>query len=100
MHYGHVIDPRSALPLPSPRASVMTAATAAEADALATARLVIGPLRTGVTALERGLFFAGEDHEPCVGERFPHVGAVPVPTVTPKADLPGSTESLQRQRDA
>jgi thiamine biosynthesis lipoprotein len=100
MHYGHVIDPRSALPLPSPRASVMTAATAAEADALATARLVIGPLRTGVTALERGLFFAGEDQEPCVGERFPHDGAVPVPTVTPKADLPGSTESLQRQRDA
>ncbi len=100
MHYGHVIDPRSALPLPSPRASVMTAATAAEADALATARLVIGPIRTDVTALERGLFFTGEDQEPCVGERFPHDGAVPVPTGTPQADLPRSTESLQRHRDA
>ena len=67
---------------------------------MATARLVIGPIRTDVTALERGLFFTGEDQEPCVGERFPHDGAVPVPTGTPQADLPRSTESLQRHRDA
>lgn len=99
MHYGHVIDPLSRLPLISPRASVMTAATAAEADALATARLVIGPMETGRVALERGLFFGGEDQEPCVGRHFPHDGAVPLPTVTPNAAPSRSNESLLRHRD-
>ena len=99
MQYGHVIDPRSGLPLPSPRAAVMTAATAAEADALATARLVLGPLATGVVDLERGLFFGGEDEEPCVGERFPHDGAAPVPSGTSPPGPPWPDASLQRHRD-
>lgn len=99
MQYGHVIDPRSALPLPSPRASVMTASTAADADALATARLVLGPARTGVAALERGLFFRGEDEEPCVGEAFPQDGAVPIPSAHPSPGQPRPDESLQRHRD-
>jgi thiamine biosynthesis lipoprotein len=99
MQYGHVVDPRSALPLPSPRAAVMTAATAAEADALATARMVLGPARTGVTPLERGLFFSGENTEPCVGEAFPQDGVVPIPSVTPPTGRSRPDGSLQRHRD-
>ena len=84
-HYGHVIDPRTALPLPSPRAALMTAPSAAAADALATARMVLGPAGPGDTergdeapldpALECGVFFPGAEMEPCVGRRFPHDGA-------------------------
>jgi thiamine biosynthesis lipoprotein len=99
MQYGHVVDPRSALPLPSPRAAVMTASTAAEADALATARMVLGPERTGVAPLERGLFFGGENTKPCVGEAFPQDGVVPIPSVTPPPGRPRPDESLQRHRD-
>lgn len=99
MQYGHVVDPRSGLPLPSPRAAVMTAASAAEADALATARLVLGPQKTEVEELERGLFFGGLDQEPCVGERFPHDGATPVPSGSLAADPLRSVEPLQRPCD-
>ena len=77
----------------------MTAATAAEADALATARMVLGPARTGVTPLERGLFFSGENTEPCVGEAFPQDGVVPIPSVTPPTGRPRPDGSLQRHRD-
>ncbi|MEM6570353.1 MAG: FAD:protein FMN transferase [Planctomycetota bacterium] len=76
--YGHVLDPRVGLPLPSPRAAVMTAPNAAEADAYATARLVLGSIRTGVPALERGVFYGPFGEEPCVGTAFPHDGATPV----------------------
>ena len=113
-HYGHVIDARTALPLPSPRAALMTAPTAAEADALATARLVLGDERSAEAALERGVFFGGPDLEPCVGGRFPHDGATPLteparpaadgePTPDPFPDEPGAAarerSPHQRPRD-
>lgn len=75
--YGHVLDPRTALPLVAPRAAVMTAGSAAEADASATARLVLGTAATGVPELERGVFFGPPDADACVGALFPHDGVSP-----------------------
>ena len=82
--FGHVLDPRSLQPLPGPRAAIATAATATEADALATAMLVIGdtcgdPERysSRYEGLRRGIFFASTESDPCVGDLFPHDGARP-----------------------
>ena len=78
-HYGHVLDARTGQPLPSPRAAIMTAGNATEADALATARLVLGAAVTAVPALERGVFLGPGDVDACVGADFPHDGATRIP---------------------
>ncbi|MEM8712205.1 MAG: FAD:protein FMN transferase [Planctomycetota bacterium] len=82
---GHVLDPRTQRPLPGPRTAVMTAATGAEADAFATALLVVGkksndgsPSKSVPRALRYGLFFGPSQAEPCVGELFPHDGVRPL----------------------
>ncbi|MCB9898938.1 MAG: FAD:protein FMN transferase [Planctomycetes bacterium] len=41
---GHVLDPRSGVPLPAARLAWVTASSAADADALSTALLVAGPM--------------------------------------------------------
>lgn len=76
--YGHVLDPRSGLPLAVPRAAVMTARSAAEADALATARLVLGEAVTGSLSLERGVFFGAHEGTPFVGRAYPYAGVTPI----------------------
>jgi thiamine biosynthesis lipoprotein len=52
----HIIDPRRGVPLAAPPASVsVVAGTCAEADAWATALMVLGPDRGGAVARKRGL---------------------------------------------
>lgn len=80
--FGHILNPRSLQPLPGPRAAVMTAATASDADAFATALVVLGDLPDSSVpyeglskSLRYGIFFASMESDPCVGELFPHHGA-------------------------
>ena len=80
--FGHILDPRSLQPLPGPRAAVVTAACAADADAFATALVVLGDIAAepasyeGLSkSLRYGIFFASLESEPCVGDLFPHDGA-------------------------
>ena len=80
--FGHILDPLSLRPLPGPRAAVVTADTATEADAFATALLVLsGKSATPVpyaglsNALRCGIFFPSMESDPCVGDLFPHHGA-------------------------
>ncbi|WP_419191334.1 FAD:protein FMN transferase [Saltatorellus ferox] len=83
--FGHILDPRSGRALPGPRAAVMTAASAAEADAFATALTVLGEgaaaplLYEGLSnpvddRLRCGIFFGSLETDPCVGPTFPHDG--------------------------
>ncbi|MGK0483419.1 MAG: thiamine biosynthesis lipoprotein [Planctomycetota bacterium] len=83
--FGHILDPRTWQPLPGPRAAVMTAGSAAKADALATALTVLGAswpdaeLYEGFSeedarALRSGIFFPSLETEACVGRSFPHDG--------------------------
>ncbi len=79
--FGHIMDPRSRAPLPGPRAAVMTARSAAEADALATALTIVGPELEGsalyeglAQGLRRGIFFGSLQSDSCVGGDFPHDG--------------------------
>lgn len=76
--YGHVLDPRRGLPLAVPRAAVMTARSAAEADAFATARLVLGEAVTGSIPLEKGVFFGAQEGTPNVGRAYPYAGVTPI----------------------
>ena len=97
--FGHVLDPRTRLPLDAPRAAVVVSSTAAEADAWATALMVLGDegvrqrpegqlqpsLNNGAPpeALRMGIFFRGAETEPCAGDLFPHDGVVHL-TPTPE----------------
>jgi FAD:protein FMN transferase len=70
--FGHVIDPRTGLPLVGPRAAVVFAPTAAEADGLATALLVLGEAALDDPTFSAAAFFGGLSGEtPCVGPGFP-----------------------------
>ena len=82
---GHILDARTLRPLPGPRAAVVTARTAAEADAWATALVVLGDLQAqpalyeGLAAkiapgLLSGIFFPSMESDPCVGDLFPQDG--------------------------
>ena len=50
--YGHILDPRTGQPLTRPAVAAVIAPSGAEADALSTALLVLGP-RRGPVVLER-----------------------------------------------
>lgn len=76
-HFGHVLDARAGAPLPAPRASVVFAATAARADGLATALLVMGRPALDRPAFAAAAFVGAPDcvDSPCVGPAFPQDGA-------------------------
>lgn len=83
--FGHVLDARSGAPLPAPRASVVFAPTAARADGLATALLVLGRPALKTAPFAAAAFVGGPDCQgsPCVGPAFPQDGAAYRPEMAP-----------------
>jgi len=75
--FGHVLDARTGAPLAAPRASVVFAPTAARADGLATALLVLGRPALESAPFAAAAFVGGPDCQgsPCVGPAFPQDGA-------------------------
>lgn len=79
--FGHILDARTLTPLPGPRAAVVTAGTATEADMWATSLVVLGEsagspnVYAGLAdGLRSGIFFPSMESDPCVGDLFPHDG--------------------------
>lgn len=84
--FGHVVDPRTGLPLPGPRAAIVLAPTATRADGLATALMVMGEAGIAEQTLFEHSVFIDPQGRPCMGAAFPQDDGALVTWTGPPGD--------------